>query len=152
MTRKLPGAALAAALGATMLLARPRMKGGRDAAAEQTIQKLETRLWQAWKDHNAWPFEEHLTTDSVNLGSTHERGKANIVKSITSPNCKVADFSLSGFAYQWLDADAVIVTYVGTQKGVCNGSKIPSRVNASSGWVKRGGKWMNAFHQESPAL
>lgn len=133
MTRKLLGAVLAAARGATILLARPGMKGGREAAAEHTIQKFETGLWQAsWKDHNARTFEEYLTGDSVNLGSTHDRGKANIVKNITSPNCKVADFSLSGSAYQWLDADSVIVTYVGTQKAVCNGSKVPAKVNASS--------------------
>lgn len=152
MTKKLLGAFLVLALGATMLFAQSGMKSGKNAATEHKIQKMETSLWQAWKDHNARPFEEYLTSDSMNLGSTHERGKANIVKSITSHTCKVASFALSGFAYQWLDANSVIVTYTGMQEGRCNGKKLPAKVNASSVWVKRGGKWMNPFHQESPAM
>ena len=80
------------------------------------------------------------------------RGKASILKDITSHNCKVSSFSLSGFGYQWLDARSVIVTYVGTQDAVCGGQKLPGKVNASSVWVKRGNKWMSAFHQESPAM
>jgi hypothetical protein len=152
MTRKLLGAALLAALGATMLFAQSGMKGGKNAATEQEIRKLETSLWQAWKDHNARPFEEHLTGDSINLGTPPERGKANIVKSITSASCQVKSFSLSGFAYSWLDANSVIMTYAATQDGICDGKKIPGKVNASTVWIKRGNKWLTAFHQESPAM
>jgi hypothetical protein len=80
------------------------------------------------------------------------RGKANVVKNITSQNCQVSSFSLSGFGYQWLDAKSVIVTYGANQDAVCGGQKLPGKVNASSVWVKRGNKWLNAFHQESPAM
>ena len=152
MTKKLLGAVLMTALGATMLLVQPGMMRGADTASEHAIQKLETSLWQAWKDHDAKPFEEHLTSDSVNVGGSPMRGKANIVKEITSPNCQVSSFSLSGFGYQWLDARTVIVTYAATQDVVCGGEKVPAKVNASSVWVKRGKKWLNAFHQESPAM
>ncbi len=152
MTRKLLGGALMAALGATMLFAQSGMKGGKNAATERNIQKLETILWHAWKDHNAKPFEEHLTADSINMLNPVLRGKANIVKDITSDNCKVSSFSLSGFAYQWLDANSVIVTYVATQDGTCGGEKLSAKVNASSVWVKRGNRWLTAFHQESPAM
>ncbi len=141
-----------AALGATMLFAQSGMKGGKNAATERSIQKLETILWQAWKDHSAGPFEEHLTSDSINLVGPSFRGRANIVNQITSDNCKVSSFSLSGFSYQWLDANSVIAIYEATEDGICGGEKLPAKVNASTVWVKRGGKWMSAFHQESPAM
>jgi hypothetical protein len=152
MTKKLLGAVLMTALGTTMLFVQSGMMSGADTATEHEIQKLETSLWQAWKNHEAKPFEEHLTSDSVNVVASTSRGKANIVKDITSQNCKVSSFSLSGFGYQWLDARSVIVTYVATQDAVCDGQKAPAKVNASSVWVKRGKKWMNAFHQESPVM
>lgn len=152
MTKRLLGALLMLALGATVLFAQSAMKSSRKAATEHKIQKLETSLWQAWKDHNARPFDEYLTGDSIDLGSTHNRGKTDIVKEITSHSCKVTSFSLSGFAYLWLDANSLIITYTGMQEGSCNGNKLPAKVNASSVWVKRGGKWMNPFHQESPAM
>jgi hypothetical protein len=152
MIKKLLGAALMAALGATMLFAQSGMNGGKNAATEHEIRKLETSLWQAWKNHDARPFEEHLTNNSINLGSTQERGKANIVKSISSHTCQVSSFSLSDFAYSWLDANSVIVTYAGTQDATCGGEKVPGKVNSSTVWVKRGNKWMTAFHQESPSM
>ena len=152
MTKKLLGAVLMTAIGATMLFVQTGTMSGADTAADHEIQKLETSLWQAWKDHDAKPFEERLTGDAVNVGTSIFRGKANNLKDITSHNCKVSSFSLSGFGYQWLDARSVIVTYVGTQDVVCGGKKAPETVNASSVWVKRGNKWMNALHQESPAM
>lgn len=152
MTKKLLCGALVAALGAAILFAQSGMEGGRNAAAEQKIQKLETSLWQAWKDHDNGPFEEHLTNNSIDIAGSSLHGKANILKEISSHSCQVSSFSLSGFAYSWLSKNSVIVTYEGTQDGTCGGNKIPAKVNASSVWVKHGGKWMTAFHQESPSM
>lgn len=152
MTNKLLGATLLVAVGATMLFAQTGTKSGKHAAAEQNIQKSETSLWQAWKDHDSKPFEEHLTADSINVVGSVERGKANILKAISSPDCQVTGFSLSDFDYSWLDKKSVIVTYQAAQDASCNGKKIPAKVNASSVWVKRGGRWMTAFHQESPSM
>lgn len=152
MKRKLLGAVLAAALGATMLCAQSGMRGGKNTATEQHIQKLETSLWQGWKNHDTRPFEELITNNFINVVSVPQRGKASNVKEIASNNCKVNSFSLSGFVYEWLDRNSVIVTYTGTQDATCGGKKVPGKVNATSVWVKRGNKWVAAFHQESPAM
>lgn len=151
MTKKLLGAALMTALGATMLFAQSGKMKGANTAAEHEIQKLETSLWQAWKSHDAKPFEELLTRNSINVAPVPRRGKASVLKDIASDTCKVSSFSLSGFDYLWLNPRTVIVTYAAAQDAVCGGQKIPGKVNASSVWVKRGSKWMTAFHQESPA-
>lgn len=152
MTKRVLCAALLAATGAMMLYAQSGMKGARNAAAEQNIRKIEQSLWQAWKDHDGKPFEERLTDHSIDIVASIERGKASIVKNITSSNCTVDSFSLSDFAYSWLDNKSVIVTYVATQDATCGGKKIPGKVNASTVWIKSGNKWMTAFHQESPSM
>lgn len=151
MTRKLLGAVLMAALGATMLFAQSGKKAGKKTAAEQKIRKTETEVWQAFKDHDAKPVEEYLTDDSLMITDQVVRGKANIVKFATDPNCHESSFSLSPAAYTWLNNKTVIATYTAKQDGSCGSTKMPEKVNASTLWVKRGSKWLAAFHQESPA-
>jgi hypothetical protein len=43
----------------------------------------------------------------------------------------------------------VLMTYKANQDGTCGGTKIPSKVIASSIWQKQGGKWVSPFHQET---
>ena len=84
MTRKLLGVALMTTLGATMLFAQSGIKASKNAAAEHEIQKLETKLWQAWKDHDTKTFEEHLSSNSINVEASSVRGKANILKDLAA--------------------------------------------------------------------
>jgi hypothetical protein len=81
-----------------------------------------------------------------------QKGKAAVIKDITSTDCKVNDFSLSNFSYTWLDKDSVIMTYNATQDAECKGQKIPGKVIASSAWAKKHDKWEAAFHQETPVM
>jgi hypothetical protein len=50
-----------------------------------------------------------------------------------------------------LAKDTALMTYKATQDAVCNGKKSPPVQWASSLYVKRGGKWVNAFYQTSTA-
>jgi hypothetical protein len=135
-----------------LMFAQSDMTKDKNSATEQGIQQMEQGLWQAWKNHDAKPFQEHLTDNSLNVNSSVYRGRAAIVKDTTSPDCTVNNFSLSDFAYTWIDPNSVIVTYTATQDGSCGGKKNPEKVNASSLWVKKSGKWMSPFHQETPAM
>jgi hypothetical protein len=70
---------------------------------------------------------------------------------MAADNCAVASFSLSDFAYMWLDKDTVLMTYKANQDGTCGGKKIAPKVIASSIWQRQGGKWVSPFHQETIA-
>jgi hypothetical protein len=50
-----------------------------------------------------------------------------------------------------LGPNAAIVAYTLTQKGTFQGQPLPPTVYATTTWVKRGGKWLAMFHQESTA-
>ena len=49
-----------------------------------------------------------------------------------------------------LDENAALLTYTAMQDAVCNGETIPAKVRASVNYVKRGGKWLEAFYMETP--
>jgi hypothetical protein len=49
-----------------------------------------------------------------------------------------------------LNSSTAVLTYKGAADGTCGGMAIPANWSTSI-WVNRGGKWMAAFHQETPA-
>jgi hypothetical protein len=142
-------------VAALLLMALPAFvqAAAADPAVEAKIAANEKALWDAWKNHDAKPFNEYLSDDAVNIaGGEMQKGKAATVKDISSTDCKVNDFSLSDFSYTWLDHDTVIVTYIATQDAECKGQKLPTKVIASSAWSKKQSKWESPFHQETPAM
>jgi hypothetical protein len=121
-------------------------------AVEKSLKAKEQAGWQAWKDKDPKAFQDMIPDDVVNIADgTVERGKQAILKDLSSGACTVNSFSLSDFSFQWVDKDAVMMTYSATQDVTCGGKKQPGKVIASSLWVKKGGKWMSPFHQETTA-
>lgn len=121
-------------------------------AVENSLKAKEQAGWQAFKDKDPKAFQDMIPDDVVNIADgTMDRGKPAILKEISSGTCTVNSFSLSDFAFQWIDKDAVMMTYTATQDVSCSGKKQPGKVIASSLWVKKGGKWISPFHQETAA-
>lgn len=121
-------------------------------AAENALKTKEQAGWQAWKDKDPKPFAEMVPDDVVNVADGMvERGKQQMLKDLSAGTCTVNSFSLSDFSFLWVDKDAVVLTYTATQDATCAGKKQPGKVIASSLWVKKGGKWLSPFHQETPA-
>ena len=77
------------------------------------------------------------------------RNKAAVIAA-TSTECKVKSFSLSNFQFVMLNKDAVLMTYTALQDAVCGGTTNAPKVQASVNYVKRGGKWLEAFYTETP--
>ena len=65
-------------------------------------------------------------------------------------DCEVKSFSFDNFKFVMLDENAALLTYTAMQDAVCNGETIPAKVRASVNYVKRGGKWLEAFYMETP--
>jgi hypothetical protein len=51
----------------------------------------------------------------------------------------------------WIDKDTALLTYKLDADATCGGKKAPGSAYASSLWVKKNGKWLTAFHQQTPA-
>jgi len=119
----------------------------------QILKKLsaaETKLWEAWKNKDAKPFKASLAADSVMVGDSGVQGKNDAIKDLTSAPCEVKSYQLSDWKLTMLNSSAALLTYKGTTDGTCGGTAIPPTWS-SSVWVNRGGKWLVAAHQETPA-
>jgi len=143
---------LAAAQQATPAASPAPPKPGMSRAQSQRIMiATEKKLWEAWKTKNYKPFKTYLTSDSVNIGDQGVVGKNDLLKAFESMNCDVKSYELSDIKVVFLDSDAAIMTYKSTQEGTCGGEALPAAAWSSSIYVRRGGKWLAASHQETTA-
>jgi hypothetical protein len=124
---------------------KPRMS---KAALLKKLSSNENKLWEAWKNKDAKPFQMWLSADSVMVGDSGVAGKGDITKEMASMPCEVKSFSLSDWKLTMINPGAALLTYKGSAEGTCAGTAIPT-VWASSVWVNRGGKWLAFSHQET---
>jgi hypothetical protein len=110
----------------------------------------EKKLWEAWKNKDVKPFKANLTADSVMIGENGVSGKDDAVKELANMPCDVKSYELTDFKVTFLNSGTALLTYKGKAEGTCAGTAIPT-VWSSSVYVNRGGRWLAAAHQESPA-
>jgi hypothetical protein len=116
-----------------------------------SFQMMEKGFWNAWKNKDAKPFEQHMAPNSLIIDNTGITDKESAVKSITG--CEVKNFNLSDFKLTKIDNDNALLTYKAQNiDAVCAGQKAPANVFASTVFSKSGGKWWMLFHQESAAI
>jgi hypothetical protein len=112
---------------------------------------MEKKLWQAWKQKDVKPFRAYLSADTIAVGDTGVQDRAAVLKQMEAGECDVKSYELSDFKITLLNSDTAVLTYKATQDATCGGTAVPSAVWASSTYVRRGGKWYAATHQETPA-
>ena len=124
-------------------------KMSKDSKVEAQIVALEKASWEEWKNKNGGWFQTNLADDALNVSGAGVSNKAQIVK-FTAGECEIKSYSVDNFQFVALDKNAAMLTYTAMQDGVCSGKTIPASVRASSVYVKRGGKWLQALYMETP--
>ena len=120
------------------------------AQSTKIIIATEKKLWEAWKNKNIKLFKATLSADSVMIGDTGVANKTEAIKALEAP-CEVKSYELSDLKVTFLNSSAALLTYKSTQDASCGGTQVPATVWSSSAYVLRGGKWLAASHQETPA-
>ena len=141
---------VAAGVASAQMNANKGSKAGKSSVEDQLI-SMEKQAWEAWKNKNGGFFQTFLADDALLVSPTGVEGKAASVKSISSMPCEVKGYSLDNFKLTMIDKDTALLTYSAKQDYSCNGKAGPPQVWASSVFVKRNGKWLGVFHQETPA-
>ena len=121
------------------------------AQSQRLIIATEKKLWEAWKTRNFKVFKANLSADSVMVSEMGVANKTTALKDLESMPCEVKSYELTDIKVTFLDSDAALVTYKATQDATCGGTQVPAAVWASSAYVKRGGRWFAASHQETVA-
>lgn len=127
---------------------------GTDAAADDAeikeVEKAITVLNEAFKNRDAVAIERLLTEDHTAVTAYYggPQTRAQQLKSL--PDLKLTEYATGKYDVTLLSKDVALVTYALKQKGTFQGKEVPRRSYASALWVNRGGKWREAFYQETP--
>jgi hypothetical protein len=120
-----------------------------DPATEANIQKMEQELAQAAYANDTVPFTKYIDDNIVVFGAAGWKAvsKAEVLQGVKSNPCTVNSTAMSDFAYKWISADAVLVTYTITEDRTCQGKTAAAKEFTSSLWHQTGGTWTTIFHQ-----
>lgn len=132
----------------SVALGQTKMSKNTNNSVETQIIALEKAGWEAWKNKDAKWFQTNQADDALSVHAEGVTDKAQGIKDL--PNCEVKSVSLDNFKFLMLDKNSALITFMGMQDAVCGGKTQPSTVRASSVYVKRGGKWLNAYYTEIP--
>jgi hypothetical protein len=119
-------------------------------ALKETLVGLEKQSWEAWKKRDGKFFQEFLADDHVEVGLSGTATKAQIVAFVGSSLCVVRSYRVDKFELTLFDAKTALLTYYAEQDTTCNGTAVTSPAWASSLYIKRGGRWLNALYQQTP--
>jgi hypothetical protein len=122
-----------------------------NAALKSTLVQLETDSWKAWQARDPEFFKTFLSDDHVELGPRGSAGKAAVLATVATPKCVVANYALDRFSLHMLNDVTAVLVYHAKQDTKCNGIAVPSPVWATSIYVKRGDRWLNAVYEHTPA-
>lgn len=126
-------------------------KISKDSRLKAQIIALDNAGWEAWKNKNVAWLQKNTTEECLWVNSEGVIDKAEMIKS-TPTACNVKSFSTDNFKFIILNENAVILTYDAIQEGYCGSKKLAEKIRASVNYVKRGGKWLEAFYMETPVV
>lgn len=115
---------------------------------EDAIIKLDKSGWEAWKNKNGKWFELNTTKNFVSISSEGISNKSQVIKS-TSNDCDVVSYALSEIKFIILNDNSVLLTYIATQDGICDGIKLNPKIRVSANYIKQNGKWLEAVYMET---
>lgn len=121
----------------------------KEAKLKEQIIALEKAGWEAWKNKNVSWFEKNTTEECLWINSEGISDQAQMIKS-TRTDCNVKSVSIDHFKFVLLNENAVLLTYVAIQDGDCGNKKLAEKIRVSVNYIKRRGKWLEAFYMETP--
>lgn len=111
------------------------------------IIELEKEAWKAWQDKNPIWFQNNATDECLWVTQNGVSNKAEWVKTGASA-CDVKSYSLDNFQLVTLNKHSVVITYTAIVDATCGNFKLPNKMRVSVSYVKRNGKWLEAFYME----
>lgn len=121
----------------------------KEAKLKANIISLEKAGWESWKNKNATWFRNNTTEECLWVSSEGIADKTQMIKS-TLTDCNVKSVSIDNFKFVILNENTVLLSYVAIQEGYCGGKKLTDKIRASVNYVKKAGKWLEAFYMETP--
>jgi hypothetical protein len=120
-------------------------------AAHDAIIAQEKQVWDAIKNKDFDGFASMLADEQIYVSDDGSYDKAATLKGVKE--LALTDVALSDWKVLDLDKEAAVVTYTLNLKGTSGGQQIPAvPVRASTAWMKRNGKWVALYHQDTEVM
>jgi hypothetical protein len=119
------------------------------AITEADATAKEKAIWDTIKQKNYTAFADMLADDQVEVLSDGVHDKAASVAGVK--DFEPSEMTFTDWKFLPLNKDGFLVAYTVAVKGKYKGKDFPlESMRCSSAWVRRAGKWLAVFHQESP--
>ena len=108
----------------------------------ETLIAHESETWNLIKQKDLNGFASYLADDFYDIfPDGAERTKLELLQFLSEAELK--DYRLSNFRVTMLNREAAIVTYQVDAQALIQGREVSMKNSVTSGWAKRGGKWLN---------
>jgi len=116
------------------------------------IEEALAKLSQAFKDQDVAVLNRLTTPDHTAIRPFYGEPKARADEIKSLADLQMTEYTEGKFDVRYLSKDVVLITYPLQLKGTFKGKEVFANNYASSVWVKRSGKWAEAFYQETPVV
>lgn len=135
--------------GPHLVRAHFRATSGNEDSLQKTIVEQERRELDCLKTGNMELFSTLIADDAVFVNARGTAGKAEVVKNTS--DVRLEEFTMEDVRFARVSAESGVIAYKLTEKGTAHGKAFSAQVYASALWVKRDGKWVSLFSQETAA-
>jgi uncharacterized protein (TIGR02246 family) len=119
-----------------------------DAAKE--VEKALATLNDAFKKQDAEAIKKLMTDDHTAV-TTYYGGAVSRAEQVASlADLKLSEYTSAKTKVTVINKETALVTYESMMKGTFKGKPVPAKTFASAVWVKKDGRWLEAFYQETP--
>jgi ketosteroid isomerase-like protein len=122
--------------------------GPADALRDEIVAHERAGL-DALKTGDLTLFGATTAEDAVFVDAHGPATKAEVMEH--TAEFRLKDYTMTDVRFVRLSAESGLIAYAITESGTSHGHDFSARVYVSALWVKRGGKWMCVFSQETGA-
>jgi len=127
----------------------PRLSVQDKHSGEDIAVRLEKETWEALRTKDYRTYVRLLAKDFVDIEPggiiTRDEEEKGVVQ------LTVDDYKWEGLRIVHFSPDVTLLVYKATQKASFGGQPVPTPTWVSSLWIKRNGRWLNVFVQETRA-
>ncbi|MFZ3210888.1 MAG: nuclear transport factor 2 family protein [Terriglobales bacterium] len=121
---------------------------GSDALREEIVAQERAEL-DSLKAGDMAAFANFLADDAVFLDAAGAAGKAEVVKN--TAGFRLHEYTMTDVRFVALAADSGLIAYRMAEAGTSHGKEFAAKVYVSALWLRRGGRWLCVFSQETAA-
>lgn len=119
------------------------------AQLQAEIESQERQELEALKNGKVQEFAGPIADDAIFVDQHGVAGKADVMGHLN--NLKLLEYAMAEIKFVAVSRESGVIAYKLTQKGREQGKDFADTVYVSALWVKRSGKWVCLFTQETPA-